>query len=87
MSTLGGDEPDGTACPLALTPLYSENRQMTGSKGEPIPVEQIHEQHPHRGDWLREIVFGRARWLGHHPGVHHGSERDCARAASPSRAG
>ena len=31
---------------------------MTGSKGEPIPVEQIHEQHPHRGDWLREIVFG-----------------------------
>jgi len=31
---------------------------VTGSKGEPIPVEQIHEQHPHRGDWLREIVFG-----------------------------
>ncbi len=23
-----------------------------------MPVEQIHEQHPHRGDWLREIVFG-----------------------------
>jgi VIT1/CCC1 family predicted Fe2+/Mn2+ transporter len=31
---------------------------MTASKGEPIPVEQIEEQHPHRGDWLREIVFG-----------------------------
>ena len=23
-----------------------------------MPVEQIKEQHPHRGDWLREIVFG-----------------------------
>jgi vacuolar iron transporter family protein len=23
-----------------------------------MPVEQINEQHPHRGDWLREIVFG-----------------------------
>ncbi len=23
-----------------------------------MPVEQITEQHPHRGDWLREIVFG-----------------------------
>jgi vacuolar iron transporter family protein len=21
-------------------------------------MEQINEQHPHRGDWLREIVFG-----------------------------
>ncbi|HEX6479772.1 MAG TPA: VIT1/CCC1 transporter family protein [Ktedonobacteraceae bacterium] len=21
-------------------------------------MEQMHEQHPHRGDWLREIVFG-----------------------------
>ena len=21
-------------------------------------MEQIHEQHPHRGGWLREIVFG-----------------------------
>ena len=31
---------------------------MTGRKGEPIPLEQINEQHPHRGDWLREIVFG-----------------------------
>src|SRR5438270_9530095 len=31
---------------------------MTGRKGEPIPLEQIKEQHPHRGDWLREIVFG-----------------------------
>ena len=32
---------------------------MTGRKGEPIPVEQINEQHPHRGDWLRELLF----WL------------------------
>src|SRR5438132_9551226 len=31
---------------------------MTGRKGELIPLEQINEQHPHRGDWLREIVFG-----------------------------
>ncbi len=23
-----------------------------------MPVEQRQEQHPHRGDWLREIVFG-----------------------------
>ena len=23
-----------------------------------MPMEQINEQHPHRGDWLREIVFG-----------------------------
>ena len=23
-----------------------------------MPLEQINEQHPHRGDWLREIVFG-----------------------------
>src|SRR2546430_16417389 len=23
-----------------------------------ISLEQINEQHPHRGDWLREIVFG-----------------------------
>jgi len=47
--------------PLALsllTPLYSEDKHVTGSKGEPIPVVQINEQHPHRGDWLREIVFG-----------------------------
>src|SRR5437870_2551132 len=29
-----------------------------GRKGEPMPLEQINEQHPHRGDWLREIVFG-----------------------------
>src|SRR5256885_17000508 len=31
---------------------------MTAKKGEPIPLEQIKEQHPHRGNWLREIVFG-----------------------------
>src|SRR6266704_2236585 len=31
---------------------------MTGRKGELMPLEQINEQHPHRGDWLREIVFG-----------------------------
>src|SRR6266853_3590762 len=31
---------------------------MTARKGEPMPLEQINEQHPHRGDWLREIVFG-----------------------------
>ncbi len=24
-------------------------------------VEEMNEQHPHRGDWLREIVFGRER--------------------------
>jgi hypothetical protein len=28
-------------------------------------VEQINEQHPPRGDWLREIVFGRECWPGH----------------------
>ena len=31
---------------------------MTGRKGELIPLEQVNEQHPHGGDWLREIVFG-----------------------------
>src|SRR5437899_12281115 len=31
---------------------------MTGRKGELMPLEQLNEQHPHRGDWLREIVFG-----------------------------
>ena len=28
------------------------------SKGELRSVEQIKEQHPHRGNWLREIAFG-----------------------------
>ena len=60
---------------------------MSGRKGEPIPLEQIKEQHPHRGDWLREIVFGRECWPGHHPGVQHGSESGCARTASSDRAG
>src|SRR6266566_4035133 len=27
-------------------------------KEERVAMEQINEQHPHRGDWLREIVFG-----------------------------
>jgi VIT1/CCC1 family predicted Fe2+/Mn2+ transporter len=31
---------------------------VTARKGESITVEQIKEQHPHRGGWLREIVFG-----------------------------
>src|SRR2546426_11000132 len=25
---------------------------------ERVAMEQINEQHPHRGNWLREIVFG-----------------------------
>jgi VIT1/CCC1 family predicted Fe2+/Mn2+ transporter len=32
--------------------------QEAGRKGGLHPLEQINEQHPHRGDWLREIVFG-----------------------------
>ena len=28
------------------------------AKEERVAMEQINEQHPHRGDWLREIVFG-----------------------------
>jgi vacuolar iron transporter family protein len=36
----------------------AENMQKAGRKGGLIPLEQIHEQHPHGGDWLREIVFG-----------------------------
>src|SRR5256886_17483156 len=27
-------------------------------KEERVAMEQINERHPHRGDWLREIVFG-----------------------------
>src|SRR5439155_3965155 len=54
----GQAEPDSSACHLALAPLYSQDRHMTARNGAPIPLEQIKEQHPHRGDWLREIVFG-----------------------------
>jgi len=31
---------------------------VTGGKEELMPEEQIKEQHPHRGNWLREMVFG-----------------------------
>ncbi|HEX9133022.1 MAG TPA: VIT1/CCC1 transporter family protein, partial [Ktedonobacteraceae bacterium] len=54
----GQARPHGSACPLALAPLYSQDEHVTGRKGELMPMEQINEQHPHRGDWLREIVFG-----------------------------
>jgi vacuolar iron transporter family protein len=40
-------------CSVILT-----GRHVTGRKGELIPLEQVNEQHPHGGDWLREIVFG-----------------------------
>src|SRR5438067_11351632 len=30
----------------------------TGRRGAPTAMEEFKEQHPHRGDWLREIVFG-----------------------------
>src|SRR5438874_8802665 len=29
-----------------------------GKIGRLMPLEQVKEQHPHGGDWLREIVFG-----------------------------
>jgi VIT1/CCC1 family predicted Fe2+/Mn2+ transporter len=32
--------------------------RVIGRRGAPKYIEQINEQHPHRGDWLREIVFG-----------------------------
>lgn len=58
LSYTGKQSQDGSACPLTLAPLYLQDEQAARSKGELTPMEQIKEQHPHRGDWLREIVFG-----------------------------
>jgi hypothetical protein len=43
-----------------LRSTHRENVQqcVTGRRGAPNCMEQINEQHAHRGDWLREIVFG-----------------------------
>jgi VIT1/CCC1 family predicted Fe2+/Mn2+ transporter len=47
---------------------------------------QINEQHPHGGDWLREIVFGRERWPGYDARIYHGAERSRSRTVTPGRA-
>jgi vacuolar iron transporter family protein len=55
---MGKRSQDGSACSLASALLYAQGERVTGRKGELIPLKQVNEQHPHGGDWLREIVFG-----------------------------
>ena len=54
----GKQSQDGSACSLASASSYAQGEHVTGRKGRLFPLEQDNEQHPHGGDWLREIVFG-----------------------------
>src|SRR5947209_369610 len=44
--------------PLPVQPLQLRRTLQTHISEEGTSMEQINEQHPHGGDWLREIVFG-----------------------------
>jgi len=54
----GKQSQDGSACSLASASSYAQGEHVTGRKGRLFLLEQVNEQHPHGGDWLREIVFG-----------------------------
>src|SRR5215470_3057740 len=43
---------------MSVQALRHLGRQLRGKLVGAVCMEQINEQHPHRGDWLREIVFG-----------------------------